>query len=200
MLEEWKTIESYGNGHFMVSNLGRVKRIAYDHVDAKGRTIHMKESLIKVHYRDVRGRGYGYVTLCYNNKAKSIAIHVLVARAFIPNPDNKPEVNHEDGNKHNNTVANLSWVTRTENMHHARVNDLLNPVMGAKHHKSKRVEAIHYKSGIKLATFESIHIAEIFCRPNQTSITGSHIKEVCDGKRDYAYGYKWRYCEENCND
>lgn len=63
--------------------------------------------------------GYFYVELFKNNKAKRYLVHRLVAKAFIPNPENKPQVNHKDGNKTNNHVSNLEWVTNSENQLHA---------------------------------------------------------------------------------
>lgn len=61
---------------------------------------------------------YKYVTLCKDGKRKNKFIHRLVAEAFIPNTSNKPQVNHIDGNKSNNTVKNLEWATPKENCEH----------------------------------------------------------------------------------
>lgn len=64
-------------------------------------------------------RGYKIVSIYANGKMYSIKVHRLVAQAFIPNPDNKPTVNHRDGNKDNNKVSNLEWATHKENIDHA---------------------------------------------------------------------------------
>ena len=69
---------------------------------------------------------YFSVVLYLNEKRKSTRIHRLVAEAFIPNPDNKPQVNHIDGNKQNNCVENLEWVTAKQNLEHAYNNNLSN--------------------------------------------------------------------------
>ena len=64
--------------------------------------------------------GYEYVHLCNGKgKTKLFRVHRLVAEAFIPNPDNSPEVNHKDGNKQNNSVDNLEWCTNLENIQHS---------------------------------------------------------------------------------
>ena len=68
--------------------------------------------------------GYKQVELNLNGKAKKFLIHRLVAETFIANSNNKPHVNHKDGNKSNNDVSNLEWVTRSENMYHAYKNGL----------------------------------------------------------------------------
>lgn len=71
--------------------------------------------------------GYLKVDLYDNGKKSSKRIHRLVAEAYIPNPYNKPDVNHKDGNKHNNSVDNLEWVTKSENMTHAYQTGLNKP-------------------------------------------------------------------------
>ena len=63
--------------------------------------------------------GYQAVELCVDNHRYTVGVHRLVALAFIPNPDNKPEVNHKDRNRSNNNVDNLEWVTASENVAHA---------------------------------------------------------------------------------
>lgn len=73
--------------------------------------------------------------ICQDGTVKKESVHRLVAKAFIPNPENKPDVNHIDGNKLNNHVSNLEWVTKSENMVHARNNKLI-PV-GEENYNSK---------------------------------------------------------------
>lgn len=67
----------------------------------------------------IEATGYRAVSLCKNGLAKRVSVHVLLAKAFIPNPNNFPEVNHKDGNKLNNTLSNLEWVTGCSNVRHA---------------------------------------------------------------------------------
>lgn len=66
-----------------------------------------------------RVNGYARYTLCHNGRTKRFLAHRLVAMLYVSNPDNKPEVNHKDGNKLNNVVENLEWVTRSENEYHS---------------------------------------------------------------------------------
>ena len=115
MEEIWKDIEEY-KGLYQVSNLGNVRSL---------------DRLVKAGYnnkQNKKGRrltklsnqkGYLVVKLSKENHGKRILIHRLVAKAFIPNPENKPQVNHIDGNKENNNVSNLEWCTNSENQIHA---------------------------------------------------------------------------------
>lgn len=82
--------------------------------------------------------GYKKINLVNKDKVrKTLSVHRLVAETFIPNPENKPQVNHIDGNKENNHVSNLEWVTIEENARHALDNELRIPKRGEDHPMSK---------------------------------------------------------------
>lgn len=85
----------------------------------------------------VTEKGYLTVELRKCGMRYKARIHRLVAEAFIPNPDNLPEINHKDGNKQNNSVENLEWCTRSANMKHAYETGLETVKYGANHHRSK---------------------------------------------------------------
>lgn len=109
MTELWKPIKGY-EGLYEVSILGEV-------ISAKTR-----KNLKQTEHNGKQP--YFYVTLSKQSKMKKWLVHRLVAEAFIPNPDNKKQVNHIDGDVHNNKVSNLEWVTNTENTNHAYENHL----------------------------------------------------------------------------
>lgn len=93
-------------------------------VDSYGNVYSLKNNTPLKTFKYNGKQPYHYVGLCKNGKKKNCFIHRLVAQAFIPNPDNLPQVNHKDGNVHNNNVNNLEWVTNSENTKHAYVNHL----------------------------------------------------------------------------
>lgn len=125
MEEIWRDIEGY-EGHYQVSNLGRVKSLERYMNGRNGGKSLLKERILKPIKNN---RGYLNVNLSKNRKRKNANIHRLVAKAFIPNPDNKPEVNHVDTNKKNNRADNLEWATTKENIRHAWEKGLCKPTI-----------------------------------------------------------------------
>ena len=104
MQEIWKDIEGYG-GKYQVSNLGNVRSFAVD------------KKAGKLLGQRLNHKGYPVVYL-HDGKPKTCVVHRLVAKAFIPNPNNLPQVNHKDEDKTNNRVNNLEWCTNDYNIHY----------------------------------------------------------------------------------
>ena len=117
--EEWKPIPEFETS-YAISNKGRVKRLEridrYIRKDT-GKEVERRvsENILKL----VDSQGYFEVGLIEGSKTAYRRIHRMVATAFIPNPEGLPEVNHKNGNKHDNTVDNLEWCTRLQNVHHS---------------------------------------------------------------------------------
>ncbi len=118
MIEEWRDVVGY-EGKYKVSNMGNVYGKKY-------------EKLLTPHI-DKLGRKQ--VALCLDGGIKAIRVHRLVAKAFIPNPENKPQVNHLDNNPSNNNVSNLEWCTPHENTQHMLKQGRCNPPVGERQGK-----------------------------------------------------------------
>lgn len=171
MEEEWRDVVGY-EGLYQVSNFGRVKKLARKHIYTNGDVHFYPERFL---YRNPNGNVYTSVRLV-DKDFHSIqrGIHRLVAEAFIPNPKNKSDVNHIDGNKHNNRADNLEWATRTENMEHCR--EVL-------HKEPKKVKIKCIETG---ETFESLAEASI-----KTGARISKLSQVVHGQRHTTAGYHW---------
>lgn len=172
-MEHWKVVEGT-NGALEVSNLGRVKSNLRD-----GRILKTQKD----------NKGYHRLRMTIQRERYAFKVHRLVAQAFIPNPDNKPQVNHIDGNKDNNAASNLEWVSNVENAHHAIRNGLWENVYKAslKENESRKRPVIAFKDG-KSIEFDSIRDAE-------RTIGSRHITDVLKGKRKQAKGYTFAYKE-----
>lgn len=169
---------------YYVTDTGDVYSRNYNH---SGRIKKIKPNLLKV--------GYFRVVLCKNNKPKSKLIHRIVAETFIPNPNNKSEVNHINGIKTDNRVENLEWATRSENEKHAyRVlksyhapAPMLNK-FGKNNPKSRIV--LQISNGKIIASFYGGKEAQ-----RKTGVFQGNISKCCNGERKTAGGYQWKYKE-----
>lgn len=135
-MTEWKDIAGY-EGYYQVSDDGLVRSCERTVEDSKcSRT--MKGKIL--HPTEHNGKQpYYYVSLSYGGKVVKRMVHRLVAEAFVPNPDDKPQVNHKDGNVHNNRIDNLEWVTNAENTQHAYDTHL----------RKKRLQLIEYEGKVQ---------------------------------------------------
>lgn len=127
---------------------------------------------------------YKFVTLLINGKQKRMRVHRLVAETFIDNPDNKPYVNHIDGNRGNNNVTNLEWVTPSENTIHA-------VKIGLMQNGRKKAVIQYNLDGQQMMIFESATEAA-----RQTGGSQSKITMCCRRQRETANDYQWRYADD----
>lgn len=134
-------------------------------------------------------KGYIKVNLYSLNyhKYKYFLLHRLVAQTFIPNPENKPEVNHKDGNKLNNCVDNLEWVTRKENVNHSIKTGLAPQCIVGYEKRGYKVSQYDMNDNF-IKTWRSLREIE--------SVLGyghGNIAKCCEGAYKHAYGYHWKY-------
>ncbi len=186
-METWKPIKGYPN--YEVSDLGRVRSLNWHN-----------EGYTKCLYLKKHPRGYHQVELINQNGKKMVLVHRLVAEAFIPNPENKPQINHIDEDKQNNAVSNLEWCTRQQNMDAYFTNhpDKRRPLNERikRPTKQQRLYPLRNKFLIGQFSMDGELIRE-WERARDIAITlnynATSIWECCEGKRKTAYGYKWEY-------
>ena len=172
--EIWKDIKGY-EGLYQVSNLGNVKSLSRYH--------HKKEQILKP---NLKNDGYYETTLLKNGKPKWIRTHRLVAMAFIPNLENKPQINHKDGNKLNNCVENIEWVTNQENIDHA-IKMGLEKLNGHENPNTKPIDQYDL-NGNFIKHWKCIKYAA-----DKLKIHQSKISMACNNHIKTAGGYIWKF-------
>lgn len=183
-LEIWKDVIGY-EGIYQVSNTGRVKRIG-EYTNQYG-SIGKCERILKPGKKD---NGYLFYNLSVENHTKIKYAHRAVAEAFIPNPLNKPTVNHIDGDRTNNAVENLEWNTYLENNIHSI--DVLHKGEHNRRNRSDLKPVIQFDINMNIVKeYPSMREAQ-----RQTGVLG--IDKVCNRSRyrKTAGGYIWIYKDD----
>lgn len=148
--------------------------------------------------------GYYHVSLCKNKKIYQKRLHRLVAEAFIPNPENKPDVNHIDMDKSNNKASNLEWVTKKEN--NQKMFELNPPRTNTKKRKEmqlKNIKKATEKNKIKVGQFKNGRLIKIYDSitdaGKELGIDSSHISACCKSKPHFktSHGFEWKYMQKN---
>lgn len=168
-----KWVEIEDNPNYLVSDSGEVKR---------------KSANTNKAFRE--SKGYMAVDMYQDGERKTKRVHRLVAEAFVPNPNNKPEVNHKDGNRYNNSASNLEWVTKKENCEHAWASGLVKPSYGM---TGKR----NPNAGRKSKPIRIVETGEIYSKLEECAeaINGDnrHINDCLRGRQRTHRGYHFEY-------
>lgn len=164
MAEIWKEVKGY-NGRYLVSNMGRLK-------DTKKNEIKFTTNRKGEIFNLIKGK-----------KTRNVNVKILVAEAFIPNPENKKYVQQKDFDRHNNKVSNLHWT---------------NHPIKRSYNPGKRVERTNMLTGEK-EEFKSV-AAAVRATPGLTQRCDANISMACHGKIKGAYGFYWRYLPKKENE
>lgn len=173
-MEIWKDIPDT-KGYIQISSQGRARSLL------SGKPRILKTQADK--------KGYLRLRVTIEQRKMTFKMHRAVANAFIPNPNNLPQVNHKDGDKSNNSVDNLEWCTNRENALHAIKNGLWENVFLASRlaNESQKKPIVAYRDGVS-RYYKSVSEAERI-------IGTKHISAVLKGKRTHAKGWRFRYAK-----
>lgn len=184
MEEIWKDVVGY-ESQYEVSNLGRVKSNGFFYQAENNITCAISPRILK---QRLNNDGYPVVGLKKNKKNKTLRVHRLMAIAFLPNPENKTQVNHKNGIRHDCTLENIEWNTPQENIRHSF--DVLNREANRKgilNTKSSKIIYQHDENGVFIKEFPSVQQA--------SRDLGIHCDAIYSSKRfgHATYGFKFSY-------
>lgn len=175
MNETWKDVVGY-EGLYQASNLGRIKRILFVNNQVTKKQEHILKQTTNKHNRK-------YVSLYKNGVKKTCIVHRIIAKAFIPNPNNYPQINHIDGHPDNNNVDNLEWCTAKQNCIHAYHNNLT-PLLNFNNQKKKPI----VRSDNKI--FDCSYSAA-----NELAVSVCSIRDCLKGRINTCKGYSFEYVQ-----
>ena len=199
MNEIWKDVVGY-EGLYQVSNMGRIRSLGTYRYSKKSKCPIWVRRLKYLH-PTVERNGYVYIGLGNSTQQnrKTVKLHRAVATAFIKNPENKPEINHVNGNKADNRAENLEWVTNSENQKHACSHGLSictekrrRAFMKSRKINDKKVAMI--QDGRIIEVFKNMEIAA-----ESVGVDRSNISKCCSGKQKLSAGYLWKVLYDKDN-
>lgn len=176
-MEIWKTVNET-NGLIEVSDLGRVRSL-----------LRGTPTILKT---QTDTKGYLRVSVTINKVKRTYKLHRLVAMTFLENPNQLPQVNHKDGNKLNNALCNLEWISNKDNAHHAIANGLWDSVRdGAMRENESR------KKPIIACRVDGDFCTRYYCSISdaERDIGSRHITDVLKGKRNHVKGWTFEYAQ-----
>ena len=178
--EIWRPIKDYER-LYEVSNLGRVSSLDRETIDTIGRKHYIKGRILK---QGKDNHGYLVVALTKNGKSKTVRVHRLVAEAFIPNPENKPCIDHINTIKDDNRIENLRWATPKENMNNELTKDKFegenNPFYGKHRTEETKKKISEAKKGKKVGLDNPKSIKLICIYPDGTQTDIMTRKELAE--------------------
>lgn len=186
------------------SNIGTVLKPVYGYenyyCDMEGNIYSYRKGTPMKYYKDKKG--YAKIDLKINNKKyKGLSVHRLIAKTFIPNPFNLPQINHKDENKLNNCVDNLEWCNNKYNANYGTRNERMSKSLKGHivpkdtimklRNSSRNKKIVQYDLNNNIiATFISISSA------TRAGFSNKHIIDCCKGRKEIYKGFRWRYADE----
>lgn len=190
--EVWKDIKGW-EGEYRVSNFCRIKSLKrrVDFITEKGirRFLTTPETILKP---TLNGGGYPTVKLYRNSFYQGMLVHRASSIEFIPNPENKSDINHKNGIRDYMELDNFEWVTRGENHEHKyRVLKVVHPFLGRtgiRHACSVKTCQVDINTGETIKVWDAMNDIQ-----RSLGFEQANISACCRGKQKTAYGYKWKY-------